>query len=519
MNKEFRAKNEIPVDSLNVNYQGVQLFFDQDVLNLCNTPKGFLDTILSFIDSKRDERTYEKRIKNLIDFFKSILDYSFNALNRRNFNLDKIKKVFSFIQIRLPYKGQEDTVATYSNSNKNIEILIHDLNFNYNFSKPESLDTPGSEPRDYNSTVRYYSTNLIHEIGHAIHLNYLTQDAFDYWLEGWEGPYKFTIQSKKNNPFEDSTNISSKIRNEFDTNPDVLKKFKKENISNKLIEFQKKLKNLINSDQSIEKEEFLKKINFATEEDYLKAQKNMKTQMDYYKYSALYSSATDKIGLFSVIGDYLQKCYNTLKDNQDIEVLKFFESKEFNILNLEIKLSYVDSLSTFGLLYLLGLYSPDALFLHLNNLKNTTDENYQKLIQAFSIYRVNSPLQLQAFLTKDIIQDPFKAYSPEIRNNFKPGKYDMLDFNNINFKDVTDHLQIPTKYGRTNHKEDFAETFLYYILYPEFLSDIATFRMKKTLWLSGFFGKKIQEKLLRKMIQLMIESLQGRKSRPTSRFI
>ena len=521
MNKEFRAKNEIPVDSLHVNYRGISLFFDQAVLNLCNT-KGFLDTILSFIDAKRDERTYQKRIKNLIDFFKSILDYSLSNLNRRNFNLDKIKKTFDFIHIRLPYEGHMTAAAIYSNQYKSIQILIHDLNFDYNFLKPERLDTPGFEPKDYNSTVRYYSYNLMHEIGHAIHLNYLTQEAYDYWLEGWENTYGFVIKnaSKHGLNFKIDS-FSSKMRNEFEKNPDVLQKFKKENISIQLLEFQKKLKNLINNDQSIEKENFLKKIDFATEDELIHLQNNIKTHEDAFAFMEMHNSVYTTINHVPQIYRYLEDCFNKLKNDVDIGALNFFESNEFNVLNLEIQKEYSRALSSFGFLYLLGLYSPESLLTHLNNIKNDKfDKNFQILIQGLSTYRVNSPQQLQIFLTKDIIQDPFsKEYAPDVRNNFKPSNYDMLATKNINFKGVNDHLKIPTTYGQINYKEDFAETFVYYILYPEFLSDIATFRMKKSLWLSGFFGKKIQEKLLKKMIQLMIESLQSRKCHPTSRLI
>jgi len=514
MNKEFREKNEIPADSLHINYQGISLFFDQGVLNLCNKPKGFLDTILSFIDAKRDERTYEKRIKNLIDFFKSILDYSLSNLNKRNFNLDKIKKTFEFIHVCLPYEGHMTAAATYSNQFKSIQVIIHDLNFDYDFSKPESLDAIFFEPKDYNSTVRYYGYNLIHEIGHAIHLNYLTQDAYDYWLEGWKNSYGFVIKNAIKHGLNFKTDsFSTKLRNEFEKNPNILQKFKKENISIQLLEFQKKLKNLINNDQSIEKENFLKKIDFATEDELIHLQNNIqniiKTHDDAFAFIEMRNSVYTSIDHVSQIYRYLEDCFNKLQNDTDFGALNFFESKELNVLNLEIREEYSGTLSSFGFLYLLGLYSPDSLLIHLKNMKSDKkDKNYQILNQGLSTYRVNSPQQLQIFLTKDIIQDPFsKPYSPEVRNNFKPSNYDMLAARDINFKGVNDHLKIPTTYGQINHREDFAETFAYYILYPTFLSDIATFRIKKALALSAFFGKKIQEKLLRKMIQLMIEGL------------
>ena len=54
-----------------------------------------------------------------------------------------------------------------------------------------------------------------------------------------------------------------------------------------------------------------------------------------------------------------------------------------------------------------------------------------------------------------------------------------------------DKLEIPTQYGRSNVKEDFAETFVRFMTQPESLSDLALHRMKRTLWMSGFYGKSV----------------------------
>ena len=54
-----------------------------------------------------------------------------------------------------------------------------------------------------------------------------------------------------------------------------------------------------------------------------------------------------------------------------------------------------------------------------------------------------------------------------------------------------DALGIPTHYGRTNIKEDFAETFVLFMVAPDRLSEIARYRMGRALWLSGFHGKPV----------------------------
>lgn len=50
----------------------------------------------------------------------------------------------------------------------------------------------------------------------------------------------------------------------------------------------------------------------------------------------------------------------------------------------------------------------------------------------------------------------------------------------------------PTDYGRTNLMEDFAESFVQYMVSPESMPENALYRMKRTLWLSGFGNKPVQ---------------------------
>jgi hypothetical protein len=60
-----------------------------------------------------------------------------------------------------------------------------------------------------------------------------------------------------------------------------------------------------------------------------------------------------------------------------------------------------------------------------------------------------------------------------------------------------DTLDIPTDYGKTNYKEDWAETFVYFILHPEKLSETALYRIKRALWLSQDRNKKVIDRVAR----------------------
>jgi hypothetical protein len=52
-------------------------------------------------------------------------------------------------------------------------------------------------------------------------------------------------------------------------------------------------------------------------------------------------------------------------------------------------------------------------------------------------------------------------------------------------------LQIVTDYGRTDKYEDFAETFLVFVVAPEKLSPVARYRIQRALSLSGLYGKPV----------------------------
>lgn len=67
-------------------------------------------------------------------------------------------------------------------------------------------------------------------------------------------------------------------------------------------------------------------------------------------------------------------------------------------------------------------------------------------------------------------------------------------------------LRVPTEYGLTNVKEDFAETFAWYVIDPSQLDQVARDRMKAVLTLSASGGKSFMKLAKRRAIQTMLYS-------------
>lgn len=59
------------------------------------------------------------------------------------------------------------------------------------------------------------------------------------------------------------------------------------------------------------------------------------------------------------------------------------------------------------------------------------------------------------------------------------------------WKDVTQEWGSPTEYAKTSPQEDFAESFVLFMISPQRMTENNRFRMKRTLWLSGFGGKPV----------------------------
>lgn len=57
--------------------------------------------------------------------------------------------------------------------------------------------------------------------------------------------------------------------------------------------------------------------------------------------------------------------------------------------------------------------------------------------------------------------------------------------------EAIEKLQIVSDYGKTNVREDFAETFVAFLAAPQKLTPVAKFRMQRALSLSGFYNKPV----------------------------
>jgi len=69
--------------------------------------------------------------------------------------------------------------------------------------------------------------------------------------------------------------------------------------------------------------------------------------------------------------------------------------------------------------------------------------------------------------------------------------------------EALEKLEIVSPYGKTNEKEDFAETFVAFVDAPEKLTPTAKFRMQRALAISGLYGKpvmKLADRIVRRFL-------------------
>lgn len=99
---------------------------------------------------------------------------------------------------------------------------------------------------------------------------------------------------------------------------------------------------------------------------------------------------------------------------------------------------------------------------------------------------------LQALRVKDGMVDYAKDIylQPEEIELVKSSDLDQLKVDS-SVERRKDDLGIPSGYGRINPKEDFAETFVQWMVNPRKLSSVAQWRMGRAMWLSGYGGKPI----------------------------
>lgn len=135
------------------------------------------------------------------------------------------------------------------------------------------------------------------------------------------------------------------------------------------------------------------------------------------------------------------------------------------------------------------------------------------------LYRVTNPLEdFRAsggnYFTGDEFEEEARRYHQDGIKSMKRelglnlvGQYPipdkMVDQVRSEFPDVgraLDALGIPSAYGKTNVLEDFAETFVQWMIHPSRLSDTAKWRMGRTLGMSGSLGKPVMKTSLRKAL-------------------
>lgn len=80
--------------------------------------------------------------------------------------------------------------------------------------------------------------------------------------------------------------------------------------------------------------------------------------------------------------------------------------------------------------------------------------------------------------------------------------------------EVYAELGVPSEYGKKNENEDFAEAFAIFITDPDKLSENALYRMKRTLWLSGFGGKPVM-RLAQRVLERHLMATGPRKPTPS----
>jgi len=101
----------------------------------------------------------------------------------------------------------------------------------------------------------------------------------------------------------------------------------------------------------------------------------------------------------------------------------------------------------------------------------------------------------KAFLRKVQAYMSNLAMTPWYANRLWPmlpqDKVDEIRSGDRSVSEALDRLGIPSSYGRTNPKEDFAETFVLFMTEPHRLSETARFRMKRALALSSLYGKPL----------------------------
>jgi hypothetical protein len=461
---KYTLKESVEKESkISLSYQGINIVVEEELVRFCKKP-GFLNNMVYLIFKNYifTGITAEKRIKSVIRFLKDVLDYSFSKIKKRGINVEKIKKTFNKLILTIPKDKNDERAGFYQRSDNNITLLIHGEG---HFDKKENKENEDQEDEfDYESTVMSYSKTFIHEIGHAIQEKLLPGDAARYWQEGW-------------------LNFSKNIRSAY-----------------------------INADLKIDKKEIAENLKQESINEILEKFKNY--MQEEFKKS---SNNLEKLELFKIYKEFIKK------NEKGYILASIFENKELNIFKNDFihfyitqssqsgqKIFYPLSFSDLGKLYVLCMCSPESFLRNDNSNFINTFSIYQNDLNEFKqklgLQNNTTRENLENILCKKVFISPFSlGYDPLKRINTNSiFDYNIEDNDNYENNKHVEYLNIPTKYGESTFKEDWAESFSFYILYPERLSNTAYDRVKRVLSLSKFYGQKLEEKLLRKLIRIIL---------------
>lgn len=489
---------------INLSHNGIKLIFMQDVIKMCEVKESFVKSIISKIF--RGMSTTDRRIKNTIDFFKNVIDYSFDLLKKRNLNIEKIKKTVSRITVKVG-KKDEGLLGTYNKADRGLVLYI---------TREGKIDIEEkSLEYSYDETIKSYANTLIHELGHAIDFKFLSEEARKFWISGWKNIHQKTLQRLKDNEGFITGSYAGYMANTEKTQKNI-NNLKQSKINQFLQTFYEKLMEFYNNNSELQ--EYYRDV-FISSQDF----NTLKSQAERNQYSeslkrTMVNSKDDGINIFENIASSIED-YNKIKPN--------FLDKDLNIFKKDYLVSIDASIMD---LYIMGLCSPDALRAHIYSsrvLKRPdlyiAEASFRDIVN-ISNTSTNKEI-IDKLLTKIFIAPGNLKFNFDDKSSINPKELPSIDmqshFTNydLDFYDAIDSLKTPTVYAQRNYQEDFAETFAFYICKPDQLSDVATYRMERTLWLSGFSGKDLREALLRRLVRLMLEGLNRRKRTPTSRLI
>lgn len=497
--------NDVDLNTgINISHNGIKVIFMQDVIEMCEVKESFVKSIISKI-FRGGMSTTDRRIKNTIDFFKNVIDYSLDLLQKRNLNIEKIKKTVSRITIKVG-KKDEGLLGTYNKADRGLVLYI---------TREGKMDIEEkSLEYSYDETIKSYANTLIHELGHAIDFKFLSEEARNFWISGWKNIHQKTFQRLKDNEGFIPGSYAGYTANTEKTqkNIDYLKQSK---INQFLQNFYQKLIEFYNNNPELQ--EYYRDILISSPDP-----NTIKSQVERTQYSESFkrvmtNSKDDGINIFENIASTIED-YKKIKPN--------FLDKDLNI----FKKDYLISIETRIMdLYIMGLCSPDALRAHIYSPRVLKRPDLYKAEAEFRDINISNTSTNQeiidTLLTKIFIAPGNLKFNFDDKSSINPKELPSADmqshFTNydLDFYDAIDALKTPTVYSQRNYQEDFAETFAFYICKPDQLSDVATYRMERTLWLSGFAGKNLREALLRRLVRLMLEGLNRRKRTPTSRLV